>query len=417
MSDVSTLYMSNENAASYVLRPRFDALKGDAGRFHLLKGGICSSGEGEVRTGMTLKDVGLLEAALVKTGAKLIIVDPIQSYLGEDTDAYRSNETRPIMDGLITLAEEHNVCVLILRHLSKASGGRAIHRGLGTIDFTGAVRTEMIAGTAPGDPDSRAMVQIKNNLGPKADSLGYEIVGTEMNARLEWLGKSDLTANDLLAPDATASRSAVDDAREWLRDFLSNGSKEQRECREKAESVGISFATLRRAKNALRVRSCKPALRGAWIWALPDPPRGAQDLPQGAHTRKLSALGFVGHLASGSDVPSGSKDICRTPLNCQAAQESVCEQVGKHLEHLGNGMPHAEQESAPAHPDLTDHTRQPDARSHTPHDDSVQAGESPCERTDQKERAEHIERVEHGSDLSYPSPSADGPEGEPEVWL
>ncbi len=147
---INTLYLSRENAAEFVISPRFNALGGNAKHLHLLKGGILGKGEACIRSGITLKDVSLLERALESTGARLVVIDPIQSYLGAEVDAHRSNETRPIMDGLIGLAEKHKACVLVVRHLSKASGGRAIHRGLGSIDLTGAVRMEMIAGNAAG---------------------------------------------------------------------------------------------------------------------------------------------------------------------------------------------------------------------------------------------------------------------------
>ena len=96
------------------------------------------------------------------------------------------------MDGLGRLAREHNCCVLMVRHLSKGSGGRAIHRGLGSIDFTAAARTELIAGSAADDPDSRALVQIKSNLGKFGDSLGY----TVGERGFAWTGKSNLTSSD-----------------------------------------------------------------------------------------------------------------------------------------------------------------------------------------------------------------------------
>src|SRR5271170_124395 len=144
---IATLYLSHENAPEYVIRPRFDALGGNASLFHLLKGSVIESNKGQIRSAITLKEIGLLEAALHETGARLIVIDPIQSYLGADVDAHRSNETRPIMDGLIGLAERFNVCVLLVRHLSKASIGRAIHRGLGSIDLTGSGHA-YVTGTA-----------------------------------------------------------------------------------------------------------------------------------------------------------------------------------------------------------------------------------------------------------------------------
>ena len=214
-----------------------------------------------------MKDVTLLENAIEQTQARLIAIDPIQSYLGAEVDAHRSNETRPVMDGLIDLAERHKACVLLIRHLSKASGGRAIHRGLGSIDLTGAVRMEMIAGNAAGDPTKRALVPIKNNVGPRADSLGYEIVGEEMQARLEWRGKSQLTADDLLAPDAEAEgRSDIAEAFDFLREQLSTGQKPVKELRKE-----IPIRTLQRAAQKAGVKRSRDGDGGPWLWSLKRP--------------------------------------------------------------------------------------------------------------------------------------------------
>lgn len=264
---ITTLYLSRENAAEYVIKPRFNALGGNAKRFHLLKGSVQGAGDTAIRSGITLKDIALLESALERTSAKLIVIDPIQSYLGADVDAHRSNETRPVMDGLIGLAERHHACVMVVRHLSKASGGRAIHRGLGSIDLTGAVRMEMIAGNAAGDPNSRALVQIKNNVGPRADSLGYEILGEEMEARLEWRGKSQLTADDLLAPDAEAEgRSAVAEAADFLREQLSTGQKLVKELEKE-----FPIHTLQRAARKVGIKRSRDGERGSWLWSLKQP--------------------------------------------------------------------------------------------------------------------------------------------------
>jgi hypothetical protein len=263
---ITTLYLSHENAAQYVIRPRFDALGGNAKRFHLLRGSVLVDGEAAIRSGITLKDVALLEDALKKTGARLIVIDPIQSYLGAEVDAHRSNETRPVMDGLIDLAEKHNACVLVVRHLSKASGGRAIHRGLGSIDLSGAVRMEMIAGNAAGDPNSRALVPIKNNVGPRADSLRYEILGADMDARLEWRGKSQLTADDLLAPDAEAEgRSDSAAAVDFLLERLSAGPKSAKDLENES---GLHLRTLERAARKICVKRTRDGESGPWLWSL-----------------------------------------------------------------------------------------------------------------------------------------------------
>ncbi len=324
---INVLYMSVENAPAEVIRPRFDSLGGDASRFHLLRGTVRTEDGESIQGAVSLSDVSVLDAALEKTRARLVIVDPIQSYLGATVDLHRSNETRPVLDGLAKLAEKHRCAILLLRHLSKANGGKAIHRGLGSIDLTGAVRSEMLAGSLPDDPEARALVHIKSNLGAYGPTLGYSI---DHEGRFAWTGRSEITAGQMLeAPSNTEERSAVEDAREWLHDFLSDGSKEQPECRKKAEAAGISFATLRRAKDALRVRSFKATVRGAWLWALPDPPQGAHDVPQDAHTKQLSTLANLSTLEDAQKAQGAQA----SPLYSQDAQKSLCEQDG---EHLGN---------------------------------------------------------------------------------
>jgi hypothetical protein len=162
----NVICMTVENAPEEVLRPRFDELRGNAKRFHLLRGTVCTEHGEDYHQAISLTDVKRIEEAIIKTKARLVIVDPIQSYLGAKVDMHRANETRPVLDGLAKLADKHNCSILLLRHITKQSGGRAVIRGLGSIDLTGAVRSELLAGSLPNDPTARALVHIKSNIGP-----------------------------------------------------------------------------------------------------------------------------------------------------------------------------------------------------------------------------------------------------------
>ena len=257
---VNTLYLSLENSAEHVVRPRFDSLTGDCSRFQLLQGSI--SGENQQTGTIALSDTDLLEQAIIEAKAGLLIVDPIQSYLGADVDAHRSNETRPVLDGLGQLASKYNCCVLLVRHLSKNSGGRAIFRGLGSIDITGAARTELLAGTAPNEPNSRALVQLKNNLGLFGDSLGFTI-GENGFA---WTGKSELTSGDLLASDCeTETRSDISLAAEFLKAELVSGPKLQKEL---VEQSGLGERTMQRAARKIGLKKKRDGEHGPWLWCL-----------------------------------------------------------------------------------------------------------------------------------------------------
>ena len=268
----STLYLSVENPIAESVRPRFDALGGDAAFFHVFDGPV------------TLADTGALDSAISQIGARLVIVDPVQSYFGAGVDLHRSNETRPIMDGLSRLAGSHNCAILLLRHLSKMSGGKAIHRGLGSIDLTGAVRSEMLAGSLPDDPEARAFVHIKSNVGRMGHTLGYLIDG---EGRFSWTGESGITSADLLAAPAGPGDHKLAEASQWLTELLRPGEREQKEVRKLAEAAGISNATLRRAKNALRVQSGKAGMSGPWMWSLPE---GAHDSPEDAQENSVSTF-------------------------------------------------------------------------------------------------------------------------------
>jgi len=281
----NTLYLTCENPIAECIRPRFDLLGGDANRFFVLKGTFSAEDGEEQRGAVTLSDIPTLDAAIAETGARLVIVDPVQSYLGANVDLHRSNETRPVLDGLSKLAESHGCAVLLLRHLSKQSGGKAIHRGLGSIDLSGAVRSEMLAGSLPDDPESRALVHIKTNVGRTGGAEGYSING---DGQFLWTGESQITESDLLAaPEGPEDRSARKDAIQWLADLLKQGNQEQKEVRKLAENSGISYATLRRPKNALQVRSYKATMSGPWMWAMHE---GAHGLPEDAQEKCVSTF-------------------------------------------------------------------------------------------------------------------------------
>lgn len=292
----NTLYLSVENPVAESLRPRFDALGGDPARFFLLEGKPQFDADGNKHLmAVTLADLPTLEAAIVKAKARLMVVDPIQSYLGAGVDLHRSNETRPVMDGLARLAERHGCAILLLRHLSKQGGGKAIHRGLGSVDLTGAVRSEILAGSLPDDPDARAIVHIKSNVGRIGPALGYSIDG---QGSFAWTGESTITAADLLAAPAGPD-GKLEKARQWLMNLLMPGRREAKEIYRLAESEGISKMTLRRARSALGIDPQKNGMSGPWWWALPE---GAHDLTEGAQENCVSTFAKVEHLQESEDA-------------------------------------------------------------------------------------------------------------------
>jgi hypothetical protein len=264
ISPVDVVYLSKENSIEYSVRPRFDWLGGDARRCHILQGVVTGDGPKARSEGIRLTDIPVLESALKQTKARFLVVDPIQSYLGGEVDMHRSNETRPILDGLAMLVQRYGVCLLILRHFAKSSTGSAINRGIGTIDLTGAARTELHAGK---HNEQCAMVHAKTNIGEIGKSIGYEIKAEGFR----WTGETSITANDLAGVSGTSEedRDALAEATEILSDMLRDGPKLASGVLAELRAAGVSEKTARRAKSKLGIRNRKRGgSDGRWEWFL-----------------------------------------------------------------------------------------------------------------------------------------------------
>jgi RecA-family ATPase len=269
----NVLYLSHENSPEHVTRPRFDALEGDVSRFFLLEGTKTDDG---TAGRITLADLEQLEEAITEHKARLVIIDPLQSFLGGDVDAHRANQTRPIFDGLIRLAEKTGCALLITRHLSKGLGGSALYRGMGSIDITGAARSELLIAKEPDQEGRIVMAQSKNSLAEFGPSLTYSI-GSDK--KLHWHGKSSFKANDLLtAPSSAEERSAVDEAEDFLRETLADGPRLVKEVQSQAEEEGISKATLRRAQSRLRIEKKPGGFGKGWVLSLPSVAQESSEL-------------------------------------------------------------------------------------------------------------------------------------------
>lgn len=271
----NVLYLTLENSPAHVLRPRFDAQCGDAERLFVMRGTVIQDGDTERLEGVSLADTEQIETAISDNQARLVVIDPLQSFFGASVDIHRSNETRPILDGLSRIAEKFNCAILIVRHLSKGQSGRAIHRGLGSIDITGAARSEIVAAPHPSDPTRRIMAHAKANLGKYGDSLEFTISD---DGKFRWCGKSELTANDLLSPEATNEDiSAMDEAVDFVKEALAGGPLPSKDLKAKAIQRGISQATLRRAQSRLKVTKAPDGFGKNWMLSLP---RAAQESPE-----------------------------------------------------------------------------------------------------------------------------------------
>lgn len=260
----NVIFMTAEDGLGDTLRPRLDSMKANVRNVYAITGTVDEKGEGV----FSFDDLNLLDGMAASLNPELIVIDPLQAFLGAGVDMHRANETRPVLSRLAALAERRNCAILILRHLSKANTTKSIYRGMGSIDFTAAARSVLLAGCDPEDKKIRAIAHIKSSLAPAGASQGYSLT---LRDGFQWTGISDMTASTILGSEATAEKSSkLDETIEWLKSMLVE-PKEKRDIEEMAEIEGISKITLRRAAKKLGVKSYKKPgeKNGPYIWEFP----------------------------------------------------------------------------------------------------------------------------------------------------
>ncbi len=225
--------------------------------------------------GVTFDDPRLA-AVFDEVKPEIAIFDTLQHFIGGKVDLHRANETNAAMAQLKVLAEKYDTAVVIIQHISKnaagGNGGASVLWGLGSTAINGLFRSVWTVGKVKGEDESlRAAVSSKNNLLPYIPpALQYSLSQGE---GFRWRGVSrEVTARDLIRGDGeknTRGRPAEqrDVAAEFIEDTLAFGKVRASIIYDKANLLGLSERTLKRAKTRLGVRTVKEGKE--WYWDIP----------------------------------------------------------------------------------------------------------------------------------------------------
>ncbi len=256
------LLMTAEDGLADTVRPRFDALGGDPAMVEAVP---FIQDENTGRS-LTLDEAGclLLETKIAEVKPALVIIDPLFAYTGATVDIHKANETRAILARLAAIADRYHCAVVFLRHLTKGGRDKSIYRGVGSIDITAACRSVLLVGADPNDQENRAIVQVKINLAPSGQPVGYSL----REGVFTWAGHTDLTAAAILAPEDEEKAASIEHAKDLLEDQLQLGPVLRSKIREQWRG---SQSTLYRAKKALKIESIRNGFQGPAYWALPSP--------------------------------------------------------------------------------------------------------------------------------------------------
>jgi hypothetical protein len=255
MGPFNVIYQSAEDGMGDTIKPRLMDAGADLDRVLSIV---------EDKKQLSLLDERI-EKAIREHNARLMILDPIQGYIGSRVDINRANEIRTVLKSVSSVAERTGCAVVLIGHLNKASGSSSAYRGLGSIDFRAAARSVLLIGRLKNDPTVRVIVHDKSSLAPEGKSLAFGL-GDEEGFR--WLdGYDGITAEELLCGFTTETKTAA--AEELIRSMLAGGQEIMAEnVFRAAEGKGISRRTVNEAKKA--IPNIVTRKHGKyWFWSLP----------------------------------------------------------------------------------------------------------------------------------------------------
>ena len=253
LEPVNVIYQTAEDGLGDTIKPRLLSAGADCSRVMVID---------DNDQALTMMDARF-EEAIIKTKARLVVLDPIQGFLGAAVDMHRANEIRPLMKRVAVLAEKYHCAIILIGHMNKNSNGKSSYRGLGSIDFQAAARSVLIVGRIKDEPEIRVVCHVKSSLAPEGKSIAFRL---DKDTGFEWIGEYDISADDLLSGDNRGQK--IHEAKEFLKEILVFGSVAQTKVAEEAESRGIKKKTLWNAKKELEIESVK--IGNQWFWMLPE---------------------------------------------------------------------------------------------------------------------------------------------------
>ena len=237
----NVIYQTAEDGMGDTIKPRLVEAGADLSRVMVID---------DTEEALTLSD-DRIEKAIRQNQVRLLIIDPVQAFIGADVDMNRANEVRPVFRKLGMIAEKTGCAIVLIGHLNKSSGTQSTYRGLGSIDIMAAVRSLLFIGKVKKDPTTRVLIHEKSSLAPPGETMAFKL-GDEEGFR--WVGAYEISSDDLLdGKEGKPTETKLQRGTKLIYELLADGNAVTiRELDEKAKSQGISQRTMREARSRMK---------------------------------------------------------------------------------------------------------------------------------------------------------------------
>lgn len=222
----AVIFLSAEDSPEYTLMPRFVALGGDPDRIFFQKSEVGQAA-------LSIKDdIARLEASVERTGARHVVIDPMNAYLA-NVDTWKDNEIRGALAPLAAMAERTGTTVLGIMHLNKKNDYSALQRVMGSTGYVAMARAVYLVVKDQSNPSRRLFLNSKMNVGAKPSGMAFTLVpataGRDPDGqpittlKIAWEGTVvTVTADEFLQSAGKPARPG-ERARAFLLDLLKDG--------------------------------------------------------------------------------------------------------------------------------------------------------------------------------------------------
>jgi putative DNA primase/helicase len=278
-----------EDDLADTVKPRLDAMGADTKR-------ITSVGIGKNPNGtpafFSVADIPRLEAIMAaRPETRLLIIDPITSYLGPINDHHNS-EVRAVLMPLVDFASRYRVAIVMITHFNKGDGRKVLNRIISSVAFSATARAVWCVALDPEDENRRLYMPVVSNLSTEKTSLAYTI----KDGAVAWEHSTlFLNCNEVVCQEGSSSKERRRKAVAWLQQTLAAGGMPSEEVIEKASAAGIGKNLIWEVKQEAGVMAKKKGFDEGWTWELsaaspsaaddegsrrlpkaPNPPEGSQ---------------------------------------------------------------------------------------------------------------------------------------------